>query len=266
MPKKVRIVVLTCLRRDAASRCLEDLAKCRSDGVEIAAVILAHGSGAPRRRRLLRKVRKVMSIGLLGAINGVRMRKWYREPAKDIVAECRRLGIPFREIEGLNSAEMIAAFQELEPDLGVSLGNGYISPRVFDIPRLGMINLHTEILPAYQNAQSIIWPIFCNDPYTGYTIHEIVRKIDAGRILLQRRYPIVFKDSLEQTVRYNKGVTDAKYPRDVAYVVSNIESLKASAIEQKGGRCYTTPSIWQYLKMVINNRRYYRMQRKGWCA
>ncbi len=255
-----RCVVLTCVRRGTASRCLEALSRLRPDGVEIVSVILATNSGVPLRKRMWRIFKKVCHIGPLGAFNGIRMRKWFSNPAKDICAECERLGVTFREIQGLNSPEMVATFKALNPDLGISLGNGYISPRVFEIPRLGMINLHTEVLPAYQNAQSIIWPIYCNDPYTGYTIHEIVRKIDAGRILLQRRYPIVFKETLEETVRENKAVTDAKYPDDVAYVVRNIEKLKASATVQGPGGHYTTPSIWQFLRMVMNNRRFYKKQ------
>ena len=254
----VRCVVLTCVRRGTASRCLEALSKLRADGVEIVSVILARSSGTPLKRRMWRVVKKVCAIGPLGALNGIRMRKWYANPSNDIAEECKRLDIPFREVEGLNSREMVSAFHELNPDLGVSLGNGYISPRIFEIPRLGMINLHTEVLPAYQNAQSIIWPIYCNDPYTGYTIHEIVRKIDAGRILLQRRYPIDFKETLEQTVRVNKAATDARYPEDIAYAVRHINELKASGVSQGPGGHYTTPSIWQFLRMTMNNRRFYQ--------
>lgn len=252
----VRTVVITCVRAGTASRCLPALA--RAKGVEVAAVLLATAAGGSRSRRIMRRIKKIAQIGLLGAFNGIRMRKWFSNPAEDIEVVCAKFGIPFREVCGLNSPEMVDAVKGLSPDLGVSLGNGFISPRVFDVPRLGMINLHTEILPAYQNAQSIIWPIYCNDPYTGYTIHEIVRTIDAGRILLQRRRPIEFKPTLEETVRFNKRRTDELYPEDVAYAVSHIEELKTTAQEQGPGGHYTTPSFWQFLRMVRNNQKFWR--------
>lgn len=254
-----RILVLTCSRRGTASRCLPTLV---SAGVSICGVVCALSAGGNKRRAYWRTVKKIFKIGVLGALNGRRIRKWYSSPAQDIKTVAADLGVPYYEVAGLNTDETVELFRSLAPDLGVSLGNGFISPRIFEIPRLGMINLHTEVLPAYQNASAIIWPIYCNDPYTGYTLHEIVRKIDAGRILLQRRYQIAFKESLEQTVRKNKAVTDSRYPEDVAYVINHIEELKATAQPQSGGGHYTTPSIWQFLRMVLNNRRFFRNQEK----
>ena len=249
------ILILTCSRRGTASRCLPSLV---AAGASVCGVVYAKSAGGNRRKALWRTFKKILKIGVFGALNGRRMRKWYSAPTDDIADVCAKFNLPYFEVEGLNTDETVSLFKRLSPDLGVSLGNGFISPRVFEIPRLGMINLHTEVLPAYQNASSIIWPIFCNDPYTGYTIHEIVRKIDAGRILLQRRYPIEFCQTLEGTVRRNKAITDSKYPTDVAYVVAHIEELKETAQTQAGGGHYTTPSFFQFLKMVLNNRRFFR--------
>lgn len=251
------VVVITCSRRGTASRCLPAILDA---GIIVKSVLVAHGAGTSKRRALMRRIKKIFKIGLLGAIVGVRMRKWFSSPTKDIRDLCMERGVPYQEIEGLNSVEMERCLKKLSPTLGVSLGNGYIAPRIFGIPKLGMINLHTEILPDYQNARAIIWPIYCNDPYTGYTIHEIVQQIDAGRILLQRKYPICFGKSLEETVRINKAETDSRFPKDVAYAVQHIEELKAVALKQGNGKRYTTPSIWQYIRMVVNNRRLYKRQ------
>lgn len=252
----LKVVIITCSRNGTASRCLPFIAA--EPNIRIAGVILARGAGTSRRRCLKRKVLKVLRIGPLGAINGVRMRKWYDNPAEDISEICKRLSIPFQAIEGLNGAIMEETLKQMNPDLGVSLGNGYIAPRIFEIPRLGMINLHTEILPAYQNARSIIWPIFCGDPYTGYTIHEISRQIDAGKILFQKRFPIRFSSQLEDTVRMTKLFIDSQFPSDVAWAIAHVEELKAKGVEQHGGGHYTTPSFWQFLKMVWMNRKFYR--------
>src|SRR3712207_8581825 len=37
--------------------------------------------------------------------------------------------------------------------LGLSLGNSYISSRIFTLPTYGMLNIHGEVLPDFQNAQ-----------------------------------------------------------------------------------------------------------------
>ena len=64
-----------------------------------------------------------------------------------------------------------------------------------------MVNIHTEILPDFKGASSIIWPIYKKIKTTGFTIHQIDKKIDNGKILYQERYAIDFYPTLEETVK-----------------------------------------------------------------
>ena len=237
-----------------ASRCLPALVAC--EGVEIAGVI----SATPVSRKRSRLIGKVLKIGLLGALNGIRMRKWYADQEMPLKELCERQGVPY--VEGLrqNSPELQEYVRQLNADVGLSLGNGFISPKTFTLPRFGMINVHSEILPRYQNAQSIIWPIFCGDPFTGFTIHEIERKIDGGRILCQKKVPIRFERTLEMTVRSNRKIVEDMIPAALAEVCAHFEEYRAKAVRQEGGSSFTTPSIWSFLRMVRNNRRFYGQQ------
>lgn len=237
-----------------AARCLPALVA--REGVEVAGVI----SATPAPRQISRKLKKVLKIGLLGAINGVRLRKWYRDDEKPLERLCQELGVPYFAGLRQNSAELQERIRTLQADLGLSLGNGFISPKTFTIPRFGMLNVHSEVLPRYQNAQSIIWPIACADPFTGFTIHEVERKIDGGRILCQKRIPIRFEKSLELTVRNNRKVVEAMIPESLADVCARFEDFRAKAVRQDGGTSFTTPSIWSFLRMVRNNRRFYGQQ------
>lgn len=257
----VRIVVITCNLNGTAANCLPALIA--HPGVEILGVLAAFGSGMSKWRVLRRRLLKIARIGPLGAWNGKRIRPWFRHNYGDVRTICHKAGVPFWEIVGLNSSAMIDKIKELNPDLGVSLGNGYIAPRVFSLPKMGMINLHSELLPAYQNAQSIIWPIYFNDPHTGFTIHEIERKIDTGRILYQRKYPLKFFPTLEETVRKNKVEVEKDIPAAVADVCANIMAYKSKAVTQGRGGHYTTPSIWQFWRMCRNNARMFRRQLEG---
>lgn len=249
------VVIITSSRNGMASMCLPTLAK--DPRMLIGGVILSQGRIVNRRRFFVRKLNKLIKIGVLGAINGRRIRSWYTSKRPDIECICRELHVPFYEVPSLNGSEMQLVLKDLNPDVGLSLGNGYIASRIFMIPRLGMLNVHSEILPAYQNAQSIIWPIFCNDPYTGFTIHEISDRIDAGRILYQRRIPIEFQPTLEDTVRHNRMIVEEMIPIALAEVCSNIMEFKSNAMEQVGGGRFTTPNIWQFMRMKRNNRRFY---------
>ncbi|MDZ4828648.1 MAG: formyltransferase family protein [Phycisphaerae bacterium] len=258
--QRPRIVVLTCLPRDIASRCLPEL--CANRNIEVVGVVRAHGGSPGQSRVLRRKLKKLWRIGPLGALNGVRMRAWYVDlDAPEIRTVCAAHGVPLFDTEFLNSEPTREIFRTLRADLGLSLGNGYIAETVYSIPRCGMVNIHTEILPQFQGAQSIIWPIYENVPDTGFTIHQVARKIDAGDILLQQRYPIEFRPTLRETVEHNMRRARERIPSAFSEVCEHYDELRARAVPQTSTTSYTTPSYWQFRRMVRNNAAMYRQSR-----
>ena len=50
--------------------------------VEIAMVIVSEGQISNRKNQYLRRIKKILKIGLRGAMNGVKMRKWFLEQAQ----------------------------------------------------------------------------------------------------------------------------------------------------------------------------------------
>jgi methionyl-tRNA formyltransferase len=180
---------------------------------------------------------------------------------EDIEALCAHYGVPFEVVPSLNSPETEGAFRAAGADLGLSLGNSYISPRIFEIPEKGMINLHGEILPEYRGAQSVLWPIHDGSDQTGFTIHRIDSTIDGGDILYQVRNRIRFHPTLRETV-----VRGTPRGPEVAAAVrlacEEFDRLAAAATPQGPGRSLTTPTLRQFLRMVRNHRRMYRESRR----
>ncbi|HEY7547207.1 MAG TPA: formyltransferase family protein [Blastocatellia bacterium] len=251
----MRLVILTSKRRGIASRCLPALDA--NPNLSIAAVIWVRGEPSSRKRSFKRKLKKIWKIGLLGALNGIRMRKWYADlEAKDLESVAHSLGIPFIETPTTNCEETRKAFREAQADLGLSLGNGYIAENVFTIPRLGMINSHGEILPRFRGAQSVIWPIYEGCKETGFTFHQIDKRIDSGAILHQEKYPIVFYPTLRETVEKNIDTARRLIPERLSFVCEHYEEIKEKAACQQGDKSYTTPSFRQFLRMWVNNRKF----------
>ncbi len=254
-----RIVILTSSRTGIAAACLPEL--CDSPKLSVVGVIVA---GAPRRswRVVRRKLRKLLHIGIGGALNGIRMRGWYSgAQTPDIASVCARYSVPCLEVPHINSDETAELLKRLQPDLGLSLGNSYISPRIFNLPKSGMINLHGERLPEYQNAQSVIWPIYHNETTTGISIHQIDKGIDTGAILHREVFDILFAPRLKDTVEKTIAITQARTPRAVRFACENYAQLAVQARAQAPGRVFTTPSIFQFVRMAWNNRRLYRAAR-----
>lgn len=256
----MNIIILTSSLKGIASRVLPEL--CKNENINIAGVVLANGTAPFGKRKLLIKCKKLLKIGLLGSLNGIRMRSWYEDSdTEDISILCKRFKIKLLRTPFINCDITKQFFAKAKPDLGISLNNGYIPKSVYTLPKFGMINLHMELLPEFQGAQGIIWPIFKSKTLTGFTIHQINNKIDSGKILYQEMHPIFFANSLKATIRLTTiKMSESNIPRALSYVVENYESLRDSATLQPNNAQYTTPSIWQYLKIYRN---YKKLARKA---
>jgi methionyl-tRNA formyltransferase len=255
-----RVVVLTQHRRGSASLCLPELA--REKGVEVVGIIYTPNPPANPWKKLRRDLKKVSRIGLLGAFNGVRMRTWYRIPGtEDLFVLAGRLGIRIETSPRLNHAVTRDLLRDMAPDLALSLGCGYITKKVFSLPRHGTLNIHGEILPDFRGAASVVWSIHEGKVETGFTIHHVNTLIDGGPIVYQERFPIRFEGSLEATVVATVAEINRRVPTALARTVRDYEPTSLSIQPQGDGRSFTTPSIWQYLHMVRMHRRLLRDQR-----
>lgn len=257
----MNLVVLTSRRRGTAAHHLPLLQ--RSDCCTVSAVIYNRGEAKSRAGHWKRKLRKTLKIGPLGALNGIRMRSWYREGVREYLQigelheVCRRYNMPYFETSAIDSDETRHLFEQADADLGLSLGNPYIPESVFGIPRHGMLNIHHELLPEYQGAQSVIWQLYNGSTQTGYTIHRISPKIDGGDILHREERPILFEDTLGATVSRTSASLLEHSGRGLLHVLENYEELSRRARPQGEGegRTYTTPTIWQFLRILRNYRR-----------
>jgi methionyl-tRNA formyltransferase len=62
------------------------------------------------------------------------------------------------------------------------------------IPRRGAFNMHGSLLPKYRGRVPVNWAIINGERETGATLHEMVAKPDAGRIVDQEAVPILPDD------------------------------------------------------------------------
>ena len=219
--------------------------------------VLINTAGSPKTVRWLRrKLKKVWRIGPLGALIGWRMRKWYTVDmdallqSSSLVETCTsKNDIHLHRIEGLNSTAMKDALSSSGANVAISLGNGFIAPSLFSIPRFGLLNIHHEELPTFRNSQSVIWPLHEGRNQTGYTVHEITREIDGGRILKSESLPIQFKDSLGQTVSHSCAATWNAAALGLSEVLNHFSEHRQHAEEQGPGGHFTTPTFRQYLRI-----------------
>jgi methionyl-tRNA formyltransferase len=100
-------------------------------------------------------------------------------------------GIAVEQPEDVNALSSRQRMTELEPDLLVTAAYGQIlSGELLSIPRLGGINLHGSILPAYRGAAPVARAIENGETETGVTVIRMTPRIDAGGIVSVSRTAI----------------------------------------------------------------------------
>lgn len=225
--------------------------------VELVCLIVSETIVAKRSRKKM--LQKIWKIGPLGALNGIRIRKWFGHDMRTDAREVAKAhGIPIVTVPRVNCDETVEALKHYVPDVGLSVGNSYIASRVFSVPAQGFVNFHGELLPEYPGAQSVVWPIYFGRTQSGYTIHRINKGIDTGDILYKRAVDIDFQPRLADTIRRTNDKVREELPEAFAALLADWDAHAAAATPQQAGRHFTTPTFWEYLRMERNNKRLWR--------
>jgi len=123
-----------------------------------------------------------------------------RGSAKSVaISVSRDLNCSVIEHPDRNSSEYIDFFHKIrnaDAQIGICFSYDLIlSKDILDCFPLGVINHHGAFLPKYRGANVLNWLLVNGESETGVTIHKMVRKVDAGPILIQQRLPISFTDT-----------------------------------------------------------------------
>lgn len=117
---------------------------------------------------------------------------WFDSVAK-LAAE---RGIPTITPDSPNTPEVIERIRALQPDFIFSFYYRHmISPDLLQLASRGAFNMHGSLLPKYRGRVPINWAVLHGEKETGASLHEMVEKPDAGRLVAQQRVPILPDDT-----------------------------------------------------------------------
>lgn len=107
--------------------------------------------------------------------------------------------IPVMKPEDPNTAEFIAEIAALNADFLFSFYYRLmLKPALLAAARHGAFNMHGSLLPKYRGRVPVNWAIIKGETETGATLHEMVEKPDAGRIVDQTAVPILPNDNAHE--------------------------------------------------------------------
>ncbi len=104
-------------------------------------------------------------------------------------------GLPVLQPEKMKAAEFLEQLKSLKADLQVVVAFRMMPEVVWNMPKMGTINVHGSLLPQYRGAAPINWAIINGEQETGVTTFKLKHEIDTGDILLQHKVPILPEDN-----------------------------------------------------------------------
>lgn len=94
-----------------------------------------------------------------------------------------------------NSNKFKEEIEKLSPDIiFVCSWSEKIKKEIFDIPKIGTINVHPSLLPKFRGPNPYAQVLFNNEKYSGVTFHFMNEFFDAGPILIQEKFEIIDSD------------------------------------------------------------------------
>ena len=102
-----------------------------------------------------------------------------------------RMGLPVHQFVKIRSLEGCEALRAFSPDLMAVVAFGQLfSEENLSVPPLGAINVHGSLLPLYRGASPIQQTVIDGQPQAGVTTMKLVKRMDAGDMLLSVSTPL----------------------------------------------------------------------------
>jgi len=169
------------------------------------------------------------------------------DPSVKRIAET--YGIKTWDIKTPNNKKFLEEIKKLEIDVIINQSQNILKSELLSIPKIGVINRHNALLPRNRGRLTPFWVLFKNEKETGVSIHFVTEELDAGDIIVQKRFNIEEDDNFNTIVKKN-------------YELAPIAMLEALNILEKGEKEFitndstnatynTTPTLkeaWQFRK------------------
>ncbi|QIK16471.1 methionyl-tRNA formyltransferase [Blattabacterium sp. DPU] len=137
--------------------------------------------------------------------------------------------IPFLQPKNLVNHSFLENLKAWKADIQVVVSFRILPKKVWNLPKMGSINLHASLLPQYRGAAPINWAIINGENKTGVTTFFIEEKIDSGKILIQKEINIEKEETAGELEKKLKKISAPIVIR----TLENIIKKKIKSIPQK---------------------------------
>ena len=137
--------------------------------------------------------------------------------------------------EDPNAKEFLERMQSISPDFIFSFYYRHmLSEPVLATAMRGAYNMHGSLLPKFRGRAPVNWAILRGEDTTGATLHEMVAKPDAGRIVDQFPVPILPDDRAIDVFRKVTAAAELVLDRSLDAVLEGLAEPRAQDLSQGG--------------------------------
>jgi methionyl-tRNA formyltransferase len=135
--------------------------------------------------------------------------------------------------EDPNSPQFLQRLSDISPDFIFSFYYRHmLSPAVLATAMRGAFNMHGSLLPKYRGRAPVNWAVLRGEEETGATLHEMVDKPDAGRIVDQFPVPILPDDRAIDVFRKVTTAAELLLDRSLPGVLDGLAPLLEQDLSQ----------------------------------
>ncbi len=141
-------------------------------------------------------------------------------------------GLNILQPKNLKNPEFQEELRQLNADLQIVVAFRMLPETVWNMPRLGTMNLHGSLLPKYRGAAPIHWAVINGEKETGVSTFLLQHEIDTGDLLLQKSLAIGPDETTGEVYERMKAMGAGVVLESVQKIESGDYQLQAQNNEQ----------------------------------
>ena len=106
---------------------------------------------------------------------------------KSVITELKKKSIPYTKLNNsINNSVNLKKLRKINPDIIIIIaGNQILKKEILNIPKYGIFNIHSSLLPDYKGLMPTFWVLKNKEKITGVSLYKLTEGIDNGPIVNQ---------------------------------------------------------------------------------
>jgi folate-dependent phosphoribosylglycinamide formyltransferase PurN len=122
----------------------------------------------------------------------------YKMKKDSLISRAKSRGVRIYYTDDINGEKAIAVLKEFQPDVIYSSFTMHIlKERTIKLSKVATIGCHPSILPHYRGLEVFFWALANGETSSGCSVFYVAEKIDAGQVILQEKFDIDEKETVE---------------------------------------------------------------------